>query len=51
MVRSLEIKLHNRETTIEATGGARTPRRLNVPPTLHTERGGLLGLGQGVGTL
>ena len=27
---------------IEATGGARTPRRLYVPPTPHTERGGLL---------
>ena len=33
MVRSLEIKLHNRETAIEATGGARTPRRLYAPPT------------------
>ena len=33
MVRSSEIKLHNRETAIEATGGARTPRRLYVPPT------------------
>ena len=42
MVRSSKIKLHNRETTIEATGGARTPRRLYVPPTPHTERGGLL---------
>ena len=33
MVRSSETKLHNRETAIEATGGARTPRRLYVPPT------------------
>ena len=33
MVRSSEIKLHNRETAIEAMGGARTPRRLYVPPT------------------
>ena len=32
---------------IEATGGARTPRRLYAPPTPHTERGGLLGLEQG----
>ena len=31
MVRSSEIKLHNRETTVEAIGGARTPRRLYVP--------------------
>ena len=30
MVRSSEIKLHNRETAIEETGGARTPRRLYV---------------------
>ena len=42
MVRSLEIKLHNRETDIEATGGARTPRWLYAPPTPYTERGGLL---------
>ena len=42
MVRSSEIKLHNRETAIEATGGARTPWRLYAPPTPHTERGGLL---------
>ena len=42
MVRSSEIKLHNRETAIEATRGARTPRRLYVPPTPHTECGGLL---------
>ena len=42
MVRSSKIKLHNRETAIEATGGARTPRRLYAPPTPHTERGGLL---------
>ena len=47
LVRSSEIKLHNREAAIEATGGARTPRRLYVPPTPHTECGGLLGLGQG----
>ena len=40
----VRIKLHNRETAIEATGGARTPRRLYAPPTPHTERGGLLGL-------
>ena len=33
MVRSSEIELHNRETAIEATGGARTPRQLYVPPT------------------
>ena len=36
-----QIKLHNREIAGEATGGARTPRRLYVPPTPHTERGGL----------
>ena len=42
MVRSSEIKLHNRETAIEATGGTRTPQRLYVPPTPYTERGGLL---------
>ena len=30
------------EITIEATGGARTPRRLYVPPIPHIERGGLL---------
>ena len=47
MVRSSGIKLHNRETAIEATGGARTPRRLYAPPTPHTERGRLLGLEQG----
>ena len=47
MVRLSEIKLHNRETAIEATGGARTPRRLYAPPTPHTECGGLLGLEQG----
>src|SRR6185312_13248014 len=41
-VSSLEIKLHNREIAIEVTGGSRTPRRLYVPPTPHTERGGLL---------
>ena len=46
MVRSSEIKLHNRETAIEVTREARTPRRLYAPPTPHTERGGLLGLGQ-----
>ena len=50
MVRSSEIKLHNRETGIEATGEARTPRRLYAPPTPHTERGGLLGLEQAVTT-
>ena len=33
MVRSSDIKLHNRETAIEATGGNRTPRRLYVPRT------------------
>ena len=33
MVRLSEIKLHNRETAINATRGARTPRRLYVPPT------------------
>ena len=32
LVRSSEIKLHNWETAIEATGGARTPRGLYVPP-------------------
>ena len=37
-----EIKVHNREIGIEVTGGSRTPRRLYVPPTPHTERGGLL---------
>ena len=42
LVSSLEIKLHNREIAIKATGGARTPRRLYVPPTPHTEHGGLL---------
>ena len=47
MVRSSEIKLHNRETAIEATGEAHTPRRLYAPPTPYTERGGLLGLEQG----
>ena len=47
MVRSSEIKLHNRETAIEATGGARIPRWLYAPPTPHTEHGGLLGLEQG----
>ena len=44
MVRSSEIKLHNRETAIEVTREARTPRRLYAPPTPHTERGGLLKL-------
>ena len=33
MVRSSEIKLHNRKTAIEATGGAHIPRRLYAPPT------------------
>ena len=47
MVRSSEIKLHNRETAIEVTREARTPRRLCAPPNPHTERGGLLGLEQG----
>ena len=47
MVRLLEIKVHNRETAIEATRGARTPRRLYVPPTPQSEHGGLLGLEQG----
>ena len=47
MVRSSEIKLHNRETAIEVTREARTPRRLYAPPTPHTERGELLGLEQG----
>ena len=42
MVRLSEIKLHNRETTIEAMGGARTPRQLYAPPTPHTKHGGLL---------
>ena len=42
MVRSSEIKLHNKEIAIEVTGGAHTPRRLYVPPTPHTERGGFL---------
>ena len=44
------MKLHNREIAIEVTGGARTPRRLYVPPTPHTECGGLLGLGRAVTT-
>ena len=30
------------EIAIEVTGGARTLRRLYLPPTLHTEHGGLL---------
>ena len=47
MVKLLEIKLHNRETTIEVMRGARTPRRLYVHPTPQSERGGLLGLEQG----
>ena len=47
MVRSSEIKLHNRETAIEATGEAHTPWWLYAPLTPHTERGGLLGLEQG----
>ena len=47
MVRLLEIKVHNRETAIEATRGARTPWRLYVPPTPQSERGELLGLEQG----
>ena len=47
MVRSSEIKLHNRDTAIEVTIEARTPRRLYAPPTPHTERGVLLGLEQG----
>ena len=42
LVSSSEIKLQNREIAIEVTGGARTPRRLYVPPTPHTECGGLL---------
>ena len=42
LVSSSEIKLHNREIAIEATGGAHTPRRLYVPPTPHTEHGELL---------
>ena len=29
------------------TGEARSPMRLYVPPTTQSERGGLLGLGQG----
>ena len=37
MVTSSETKLHNRETAIEATGGAHTPRRLYVPPNPHTD--------------
>ena len=44
MVRSSEIKLHNRETAIEVTREARTLWRLYATPTPHTERGGLLGL-------
>ena len=47
MARSSEIKLHNRETAIEATGEARTPRRLYAPPTPYIECGGLPGLEQG----
>ena len=47
MVRSSELKLHNRETAIEATREAHTPRRIYAPPTPHTKCGGLLGLGQG----
>ena len=50
MVRSSEIKLHNRETAIKVRRGARTPRRLYAPPTPHTERGGLLGIEQGYTT-
>ena len=50
MVRSSEIKLHNKETAIEATGGARTPRRLYAPPTPHTECGELLGPNRAVTT-
>ena len=50
MVRSSEIKLHNMETAIEATGGARTLRRLYAPPTPHTERGELLGPNKAVTT-
>ena len=42
MVRSSEIKLHNKETAIEVTGEGHTPQRLYAPPTPHTERGGLL---------
>ena len=42
MVSSSEIKLYNREIAIEVTGGGRTPRQLYVPPTPHTEHGGLL---------
>ena len=33
MVRLSEIKLHNQKIAIEATRGARTPRRLYVPHT------------------
>ena len=47
MVRSSEIKLHNRKTVVEVTREARTPRRLYALPTPHTERGELLGLEQG----
>ena len=47
MVRSSEIKLHNRETAIEVTRKVRTLWRLYAPPTPHAERGGLLGLEQG----
>ena len=47
IVRFSEIKLHNRETAIEVTREARTPRQLYAPPTPHTEREGLLGLEQG----
>ena len=42
MVRLSEIKLHNKETTIEVTREAHTPRRLYAPPTPYTKRGGLL---------
>ena len=47
MVRLSEIKLHNRETAIEVTREARTPRQLYAPPTPHTKHVGLLGLEQG----
>ena len=47
MVTLSKIKLQNRETAIEAMGGARTLRRLYVPPTPQSECGGLLGLEQG----
>ena len=47
IVRLSEVKLHNRETAIEVTRGARTPQRLYVPPTPQSEHGGLLGLEQG----